>query len=204
MGYFKRALRKVQRPFKRMKGYIKFFKQKDMYKLLDHNKIRRWSDEVLQEGEKKVKRRIKIIEKFEFGPMMLIVIISGIILSGSIIIMNPQLYWVKKIMVITTLVVYFSLVIVILIANRKAKNILEKNSITINNEKARRIIKNGEYKKIKSIDSPKLCAILLQITDPTIDEVRSEQGEYYNIYVNGRRYRLEQEYKLEEKIEITD
>ena len=198
-GYFKRMLRKMGRPFKRMKGYIQFFQQKDMYQELDDIKIRRVSKERLEEEEKKVKRRIKILEKFENWPIKILTLIIPIFLVIGII--HPKIYWVATLANLVASVVYAIGYIVLMAAYVKAKSTLEANSEVIEIEKNRRKIKRREYSDIETIDSPRLCAIMVKATRPIIDEIRTGEKVYYNVYVNGIRYKLKEEHKLEELME---
>lgn len=195
----------MRRPFKRMKGYIQFFKQKDIYKELDNIKIHRWSEEMLKEEEKKVKRRMKIIKKFEKWPRRIMTGILVIIcIAFSMVITQKKEYWVAILILEATYIIYTVGYGLILVSDEKARKVTEKNDRTIKLEKARRVIGRHDYSKVETIDSPELCAILAKAIEPRIDEIRYADLATYNVYIQGRCYRMKLESKLEEKIKITD
>lgn len=203
MGYLKKATKRIQRPFKRMKGYTQFFKQKELYQELDNIKMHKWPSEKLQEEEKKVKRRIKIIEKFEKWPKWTLAIIL-IMLFIAMVIMKEKGYWVATLLIVTVFVIYLAEYVVLLMSDAKARRIIEKNARIIELEKARRVIGRHDYSNVEAIDCPELCAILAKSIGPIIDEVRYADIATYNVYIQGRCYRLRIDNKLEEKIKITD
>lgn len=195
-GYFE----KVKRPVIKLKGYGAFFKQKDMYHKLNNKEIQRWSDERLDEEHRKIERRLKVIKEFEKGPVKKLTIIFWLsvlaILAAAII--KRQI----PILLLVVQVIFFILHVTTLWKYTRAASVLQKNIEKVKISKNRRIIKNSDYDQVEAIDSPELCAILAKATlDLRIDEIRSEKGPYYyNVYVNGRRYKLKQERKLEESI----
>lgn len=202
MGYLKKATKRIQRPFKKMKGYKQFFKQKDLYEELDNIKMHRWSSEKLKDAEKKVKRRMKIVEKFEKWPKKIKAIIL-VILFIAMAIMKQKEYRVATLLILTVFVIYLVEYVFLLVSNAKARHILEKNSRTLELEKARRVIGRHDYSNVEAIDCPELCAILAKAIEPRIDEVRYADKLTYNVYINGRCYRLKTDKKLEEKIKMT-
>ena len=202
MGYLKRATKKMQRSFNRMKWYIQFLKKDDLYQEVDEKKIKRLSNETLEEEQKKLKRKLKLIENFETWKMTIIVVIIAIIIA--IVISQPKIYWWAKYLTVVAFLVYAIECIVLIMRAAKAKQFLEKNINTINIEKARRAIHKRDYSKVKAIDSPELCAILAKAIEPIIDEAGIDGKFFYNIYIHGRCYKMELDAKLEEVVKITD
>lgn len=198
-GYFE----KVKRPVIKLKGYGAFFKQKDMCHKLDNKEIQRWSDERLDEEYRKIKRRIKVVNEFKKGPVKLASIMYW--LSVFAILATAIIKRQILIQLLVVQVLFFIMQEIISWKYIKADNILQKNAEKIKINKNRRIIRSGKFEQVEAIDSPELCAILAKATlELRIDEIRSEKGPYYyNVYVNGRRYKLKQDVKLEESI-ITD
>lgn len=201
MGYLKKMARRI-RPGKKLKNYVNFFRQEGLYQEIDSKKIRRWPDELLKEEQEKAEKRMKKLEEFEKLAKKLLTIILVIFILIAII--QPEIYWVAKIAIVVIFVIYATGFVVLLMLDAKAKGVLEKNTTTIRLEKAKRVMKRRDYSNVEAIDSPKLCAILARVTEPIIDEVRCEDGAFYNIYVNGICYKLKQDSKLEQQIEIID
>lgn len=204
MGYFiKKALEKVQRPFREWNWYKMFYRQKSLYKLLDDRTIKNWPNERLAKEKMKAQYRIKKVERFERLRRRIMMLI--IMIFGAIAIIQPKLYWAVKLVIVVATLVYAFEYIILLILDLKARDVLLKNEENIMIEINRRAIADANYTKVESIDSPELCAILVKRCKPIIMKVDEDNGRIvYNVLLYGQIYRLEQEEEIERKIKITD
>lgn len=182
------------------KAYLNFFSKKQLYQRVDKDKVKKWTDKKISDEIEKNKKINEKIEKYEEKVESILNIIMSVFIV--IILIRPHIYWALKLICVVTFVIFATIYFPLFISSRIVKNVLEKNEKIINLEKNRRLISSRNYNSIIKIDSPELCAILVKAVDPIIDYIcDTDKGmSVYNVYAGGRRYRFEQNEKIENAI----